>query len=185
MTAGQRRALVVLPLGCFLCMTAWFSAAAVMPALGLALRFPPADGAFLTMAVQLGFVTGAVLSALLNLSDLYPPRRLIFLGALAAAAANLGLLAAPSLAAAVPFRFVVGVSLALVYPPFLKVADQAYVGTAVTMQLALGFLLTNVTLWGVPVLAAHCGWGVAFLALAPGPAAGIASMARLRRIQEI
>ncbi len=47
------------------------------------------------------------------------------------------------------------------------------------MQLALGFLLTNVTLWGVPWLVARWGWGVGFAALAPGPLVGFLAMRRL------
>jgi MFS family permease len=62
-----------------------------------------------------------------------------------------------------------------------EVADQAYVGTAVTLQLALGFLLTNVTLWLVPVVRAQSGWGPAFALLAIGPACGVAAMLRLGR----
>lgn len=140
-TAGQRRALVVLPLGCFLGMSAWFSAAAVMPELGRAYGFAPQHGAYLTMAVQLGFVVGALVSATLNLSDIFAPRRLILVGAVVAAVANLGLLAVSDLAAALPFRFVVGAGLALVYPPFVKVVASWFrTGRGLAMGLVLGGL---------------------------------------------
>ncbi len=59
-------------------------------------------------------------------------------------------------------------------------ADQAYVGTALTLQLALGFTLTVATIWLVPVLERAGGWGLAFGVLALGPAVGIAAMLRLR-----
>jgi MFS family permease len=61
-------------------------------------------------------------------------------------------------------------------------ADQAYVGTAVTMQLAVGFTLTVATIWLVPVLRDHLGWRWAFAFLAPGPLVGTAAMVRLRRV---
>ncbi len=54
------------------------------------------------------------------------------------------------------------------------------VGTALTLQLPLGFLPTTLTIQAVPWLAARHGWGWAFAVLAIGPFAGIASIARLR-----
>jgi MFS family permease len=63
-----------------------------------------------------------------------------------------------------------------------EVADQSYVGTATTMQLALGFLLTNVSLWLTPTAMHSWGWGVAFMLLAPGPALGCVAMRRLARL---
>ena len=54
-------------------------------------------------------------------------------------------------------------------------------GTALTMQTALGFLLTLVTIRGVPQLAEAFGWRWAFPLLALGPVAGLAAMRALRR----
>ena len=62
-----------------------------------------------------------------------------------------------------------------------EVADQSYVGTALTLQLAIGFTLTVATIWLVPVLRASHGWAWAFAALAPGPALGVIAMLRLMR----
>ena len=62
-----------------------------------------------------------------------------------------------------------------------EVADQAYVGTAVTLQLAVGFMLTVVTIWLVPFLRDQAGWAWAFAVLAPGPFLGILAMQRLAR----
>ncbi len=65
-----------------------------------------------------------------------------------------------------------------------ELSDPAYVGTALTMQTAMGFLLTTITVRLIPSLADSLGWGVAFAVLAVGPAFGIASMAALRRMPE-
>ena len=65
-----------------------------------------------------------------------------------------------------------------------ELADPAYVGTALTLQLALGFTLTVATLWLVPLARAHWGWSAAFAMLAPGPAIGIGAMLRLRALPE-
>ena len=60
-----------------------------------------------------------------------------------------------------------------------QVADQRYVGTALTLQLALGFVLTVFTIFLVPVVRDAAGWGFAFLLLAPGPLLAILAMRRL------
>jgi MFS family permease len=53
------------------------------------------------------------------------------------------------------------------------------VGTALTLQTSLGFLLTMVTIQLIPVVVQQVGWAFAFPLLALGPAAGIASIRRL------
>jgi MFS family permease len=60
-----------------------------------------------------------------------------------------------------------------------EVAPQHAVGTALTLQTSIGFLLTTVTIQLVPVLADELGWALAFPILALGPAAGIAAIRRL------
>ena len=65
-----------------------------------------------------------------------------------------------------------------------ELADQAYVGTAVTLQLAAGFTITVATIWLIPLLEAAFGWRWAFAFLAPGPILGIWVMLRLRSLPE-
>ncbi len=60
-----------------------------------------------------------------------------------------------------------------------EVAPPEGVGTALTLQTSLGFLLTMITIQGVPLVVDAAGWRWAFPALALGPAAGIASIRRL------
>ncbi len=103
-----------------LAMTTWFSASAVLPQLRAEWSLSSTEGAWLTIAVQLGFVVGAVASAVSNLADLVPARRLILIGAVGAALANLGLVLAQGPGLALPLRFLTGVFLAAVYPPGLK-----------------------------------------------------------------
>lgn len=61
-----------------------------------------------------------------------------------------------------------------------EVADQRYVGTALTLQLAAGFVLTGLTIVLVPLARDAYTWQWAFAVLAPGPFLGIWAMARLR-----
>jgi len=65
-----------------------------------------------------------------------------------------------------------------------ELSDPAYMGTALTLQTCVGFLLTTVSIELVARLSATAGWGLAFAALAPGPVFGIASMLRLRSLPE-
>jgi len=62
-------------------------------------------------------------------------------------------------------------------------SDARYVGTAVTLQTALGFLLTMVTIRLVPSWSAWWGWERAYLPLAIGPALGIVAMWRLNTLE--
>ena len=65
-----------------------------------------------------------------------------------------------------------------------ELAEEPYVGTALTLQTAIGFLLTTVSIQLVPVVADAVGWRWAFLPLVVGPAAGTAAMLRLRSSPE-
>lgn len=65
-----------------------------------------------------------------------------------------------------------------------ELADARYVGTALTLQTCVGFLLTLVSLRLIPALLEQVGWGAVFVALAPGPLIGIVSMLRLGRLPE-
>jgi MFS family permease len=65
-----------------------------------------------------------------------------------------------------------------------ELSDQAYVGTALTVQLAVGFTLTVVTIWLVPVMRDRVGWHAALAMLAIGPLLGVASMLRLKNLPE-
>jgi len=62
-----------------------------------------------------------------------------------------------------------------------ELADRRYVGTALTAQTALGFLLTIVTIQLIPLLAAVVGWRYAFVALAAGPMTALPAMTALNR----
>ena len=60
-------------------------------------------------------------------------------------------------------------------------SSRDYVGTALTMQMCGGFLLTMATIRLLPMMAEVVGWRWAFLLLAPGPALGTLAMFKLDR----
>ena len=61
-----------------------------------------------------------------------------------------------------------------------ELADPRYVGTALTLQTCLGFLLTSVTIRLIPTVRDSIGWEYVFCVLAAGAAFGAWSMWRLR-----
>ncbi|HEX4743386.1 MAG TPA: MFS transporter [Candidatus Limnocylindria bacterium] len=138
---SRGRALAILALAMVLSMTTWFSASAVLPTLRSIWQLSAGEGALLTIAVQLGFVAGAVTSALTNVSDLMPARRLFFLASLGAAAAN-GLVAvSDGLALALPLRFLTGFFVAGIYPPAMKVmATHFRTGRGQALGIMIGAL---------------------------------------------
>ncbi len=124
-------------------MGLWFSATAVAPALVREWSLTPAEGAWLTMAVQLGFVAGALLSALFNLPDLWQPRLVVAWGALAGAGLTLLIPALDaSFTTAVLLRFGTGMTLALVYPVGMKIMAT---WTREDRGLGLGLLVGALT----------------------------------------
>ena len=65
-----------------------------------------------------------------------------------------------------------------------ELGDPRYIGTALTIQTCIGFLITTISIRLVPLLVARFGWSLTFIALAPGPFLGIVAMMRLRRLPE-
>jgi predicted MFS family arabinose efflux permease len=104
----------------FSALSVWFAASAVLKPLKDEWQISNSEGSFLTSAVNIGFCVGCAATAATNLADLIPPPRLILAGSICAASTNLLLLVAQGLHGAVAARFCVGLSLALVYPPGIK-----------------------------------------------------------------
>ena len=121
-SAGRLRALVILGAAELLAMSPWFSASAVAPALQTEWTLSDSQTSWLTLAVQLGFVAGTLLSALLNLPDVISSRRLFTASAIAGAVVNACFaLFAHGFGLGVALRFLVGLALAGVYPPGMKI----------------------------------------------------------------
>lgn len=117
---GRWQALILMSVVLVLSMSTWFSASAVIPQLRTLWELNPTTSAWLTIAVQIGFACGAIISSLFNLADLVAPRHVIFAGALGAAIANLSLDFAGGPAIGIPLRFATGFFIAGVYPPAFK-----------------------------------------------------------------
>ncbi len=141
---GKWRLLLLLALAELLAMAVWLSASAVVPALSTAWRLSDSGRAWLTMSVQLGFVAGALGSAVLNVADRLPARWLFTVSALLAALATALIpLAARGLGLALLLRFLTGLFLAGVYPVGIKIMAT---WTKADRGLAIGLLVGALTL---------------------------------------
>ncbi len=121
--AEPLRVLGIIAVAQVLALTLWFSATAVAPTLQESWSLSAGDVGALTLAVQLGFVIGALGLALLNAPDLIPSRYLFCGCALLGASANgiIPLLDAGDFHLTLALRFATGATLAGVYPSGLKV----------------------------------------------------------------
>jgi MFS family permease len=116
------RQLAVLSLVELLALCLWFSVSAVLPALRREWALGDGGSAALTIAVQAGFIVGTLGSALANLPDVWPARRVPVVGAVLGALANAWLaVAADDLGTALVLRFVTGLAMAGAYPPAMKI----------------------------------------------------------------
>jgi len=161
--------LVLVSAAVLLGMSVWFTASAVSPVLQARWGLTTGQVGWLTTLVQLGFVAGTAVAALLNLADVVPSRWYFALSAVLAALANAALVVAPGYAMALVFRFATGFFLAGVYPPAMKMiatwfrsARGMAIGTvvgALTLGKATPYLLKLVgdTPLSVVVLGASAG----------------------------
>ena len=142
--AGRWRALVLLSLAELLGMSLWFSASAVVPALRVEWNLSDSSAGWLTIAVQLGFVGGTLLSAFLNLPDVLRVRYLFAVSALAGALSNAAFGAyAHNAQTGIALRFLTGMFLAGVYPPGMKIMATWFQRSR---GMALGVLVGALTL---------------------------------------
>ncbi len=170
-------------------LAVWFSATAVGPALRAEWGLGTTAGVWLTCAVQLGFVVGAVGAAVLTLADRLRPHRLLALSAAGASVCTLLCTVADGAATAITLRALTGMFLAGVYPVGMKLMTSwsapdrraRDLGTLVA-ALTLGSALPHLVLAGsadLPwrsVLAVASASGllaaaVALLVVRPGPGA--------------
>ena len=68
------------------------------------------------------------------------------------------------------------------YPALITIhSDQQYVGTAVTVQLFCGYMITVIALWVVPAIATIISWRWSLASLIVGPVVGLVALLSLER----
>jgi MFS family permease len=125
-------------------MALWFAGSAVSTSLAARWEVSTTTGAaWLMTAVQLGFVAGTAVAALLNLADLIPAARYFAVSAVLGAIANAALLVAPDFETALATRFSTGIFLAGVYPPAMKMISTWF---RTRRGLAIGTIVGALTI---------------------------------------
>lgn len=164
--AGKPRALAILCLAVVLNLSVWFAGTAAVPALLAEGLVAPGGAAWLTASVQLGFVAGTLVSAVLSLADRHDPRLLFLACSMLACGATLAqVLVPPTGAGALALRFLAGAAMAGVYPVGMKLAASWAKGDLGTL---IGLLVGAVTLGSalphlIPGLLGGIGWQAAYL----------------------
>jgi len=162
--AVPRRILPVIVLSQFAGTSLWFAVNAVLPDLQRSWGLPPAALATVTTAVQLGFVAGTLVFALLTLADRFPPTRVFLVCALAGAACNAAIAGLHGqYALLVALRFAVGFLLAGIYPVGMKIAASWYrEGLGAALGVLIGALVLGTALpHGLRALAGEGGAALA------------------------
>jgi MFS family permease len=140
----QRRALWLISAAELLAMTLWFTGTTVLPQLAAEWHVSLGFAAWLTNAVQFGFVTGALLIAVFSLADVFHPVRVFAISAVGAAVANalFPIIATRSIFWSLLLRFITGMFLAGVYPVGMKLMATWF---REGRGLALGILVGALT----------------------------------------
>lgn len=146
--AVPRRVLPLIVLSQFAGTSLWFAVNAVMPDLQAAWGLPATAVGTLTSAVQLGFVAGTLVFALLMVADRFSPSRVFMVCALLGALANAATLwTAGSFSLLLGLRFAVGFLLAGIYPVGMKIAASWYrQGLGAAMGVLIGALVLGTAL---------------------------------------
>jgi MFS family permease len=164
---SPRRVLAVLAAAELLAMAPWFSASAVAPTLTRVWHLTPAGTAWLTISVQLGFVAGALVSAVLTLADRWSARRLVVGSAALAAVATVCVALAPGPGVGIACRMLTGAALAGVYPPGMKIVagwfheGRGWAIGILVGALTLGSAVPHLVRWAAPPEAWRFVLGVA------------------------
>lgn len=111
----------------FCCTSLWFAGNAVMDDLLIVFDLEITALGHLTSAVQVGFIGGTLIFALLTIADRFSPSKVFFYCAVIGAMANLGMVReGNSLESLLLIRFFTGVALAGIYPVGMKIASDYY-----------------------------------------------------------
>ena len=152
----------------------WFAVNAVMPDLQRSFGWPPAAVATLTSAVQLGFIAGALVFALLAIADRLSARRVFLVCALASALSTLAAMQfAESFAALWFWRALTGFCLAGIYPVGMKLAALWFprgLGAALGLLIA-ALVLGSASPHALRALSVGAPWTVVFQGVALASAA--------------
>jgi DHA1 family inner membrane transport protein len=175
MSAAPRHVLPVLVLAQFAGTSLWFAVNAVMPDLQHELGWPASAVGRLTSALQLGFIAGTLVFALLAIADRFSPRRVFLLCSLAGALCTVGAWwMVRELSALWMWRAATGFFLAGIYPVGMKIASQWFPqGLGAALGWLIGALvLGTASAHGLRGLSGELPWPSVMLGVAALAATG-------------
>ena len=111
----------------FSCTSLWFASNGVIADLIVAFQLNESFLGSLTSAVQLGFIVGTFVFALLSIADRYSPSKVFLFSALLGSLFNLSLIwEGNNLSTILLLRFLTGFFLAGIYPVGMKIASDYF-----------------------------------------------------------
>lgn len=174
MTHTPRHVLPVIVLAQFAGTSLWFAINAVMPDLQRQMGWAASDVGRLTSALQLGFIAGTLVFAILTIADRYSSRRVFLFCSLAGALCTLAaLFQIESFSALLFWRVCTGFFLAGIYPVGMKIAAQWFPkGLGVALGWLVGALvLGSASAHGIRAVSSELPWSTVMLSVA-----GLAAM---------
>lgn len=175
MTHTPRHVLPVIVLAQFAGTSLWFAINAVMPDLQRQMGWPASDIGRLTSALQLGFIAGTLVFAVLTIADKYSSRLVFLICSLAGALCTLGaLLQVESFSALLFWRACTGFFLAGIYPVGMKIAAQWFPkGLGVALGWLVGALvLGSASAHGIRAVSSELPWSTVMLSVSGLAASG-------------
>lgn len=175
MTQTPRYILPIIVLAQFAGTSLWFAVNAVMPDLQIQMGWPASDVGRLTSALQLGFIAGTLVFAVLAIADRFSSRRVFLICSLAGSMCTLGALAqVDDFLALLMWRATTGFFLAGIYPVGMKIASQWFPkGLGVALGWLVGALvLGSASAHGIRALSSQLPWSTVMLSVAGLAAAG-------------
>ena len=175
MLTAPKRILPILVLAQFAGTSLWFAVNAVMPDLQQQMGWPASAVGRLTSALQLGFIVGTLVFALLAIADRFSARRVFLFCALAGALCTLGaLMRIASFSELLLWRAATGFFLAGIYPVGMKIASQWFPeGLGVALGWLVGALvLGSASAHGIRALSVELPWSTVMISVALLAAAG-------------
>lgn len=124
-------------------LSLWFSGSAIAHQLEQYWNLNPLMGGWITGAVQIGFVVGALISSFLSLADRYNPRKLFAAAAVLGAVVNVLIIVSHNAIFGLILRFLTGVMLAGVYPVAVKLVSLWF---PKGRGVAIGILIAALTM---------------------------------------
>lgn len=175
MSQTPRHILPIIVLAQFAGTSLWFAVNAVMPDLQIQMGWPASDVGRLTSALQLGFIAGTLVFAVLAIADRFSSRRVFLICSLAGSMCTLGALAqVDDFLALLMWRATTGFFLAGIYPVGMKIASQWFPkGLGVALGWLVGALvLGSASAHGIRALSSQLPWSTVMLSVAGLAAAG-------------